>query len=97
MSYRSKKLLRAAKDQPCMHCGDKGTTVSCHIRSVALGSGVGIKVPDCLVAWLCNTCHAVVDDRFPMGYSAAERERIWFMAFAKTVVQWFEQGIVVVK
>lgn len=47
MSFRSKKLLDSAEDQACQCCGSdrKGTIVACHIRSVALGSGTGIKGP----------------------------------------------------
>lgn len=96
MSYRNKKLLRAAKDQACVLCGAVGTTVACHVRSVALGSGTGIKAPDCLSAWMCRSCHDLQDGRKGklLGY---ERQEMWQLAFAKTVVQWFEQGIVVVK
>ena len=96
MSYRSPKLLRAAKDQPCMICGLIGTTVACHIRSVALGSGTGIKAPDCLTAWLCQSHHDFIDGRRSTG-AREERDALWHLAFARTVVQWFEQGIVVVK
>lgn len=46
MSFRSKKLLDSARDQPCVLCGSKGTTVAAHANSVALGKGVGIKAPD---------------------------------------------------
>lgn len=96
MSYRSRKLLDAANGKPCVLCGHSGTTVACHIRSVALGSGTGCKAPDCLTAWLCQTCHDHVDDR-NKSWTEAERKERWYFAFAKTMVQLFEQGIVVVK
>jgi hypothetical protein len=97
MSYRNKKLLNAARDQACQLCGrNDGTTVAAHVRSVQLGSGTSIKAPDCLTAWLCHECHDGVDGRRG-NLNKEERERIWFVAFAKTVVQWFEQGIVEVR
>lgn len=97
MSFRSKKLLRAARDQDCKLCGkNNGTTVAAHIRSVTLGSGTGIKAPDCLTAWLCQECHDNIDGRNNMLYKD-EREKGWQLAFARTVVALFEQGIVVVK
>lgn len=97
MSFRSPKLLKAANGQACTICGRNDmTTVAAHCRSVALGSGTGIKVPDCLTAWLCHGCHDRVDGRIP-GWTAEQRSAWWNMAFAKTIIQLFEQGIVVVK
>ena len=94
MSYRSRKLLNAAKGQSCTNCGMKnGTTVAAHVRMVALGSGTGIKAPDCLCAWLCGPCHDRIDDRVKC-YSSYERRDRFFMALARTIVQLFEQGIV---
>lgn len=97
MSFRSKKLLQSARDQSCVLCGrNDGTTVAAHVRSVQLGSGTGIKAPDCLTAWLCHECHDGVDGRRG-NMSRDDRERVMLFAFARTVVRWFEQGIVVVK
>ncbi len=96
MSFRSPKLLKAAKDQPCVLCGARGTTVACHLRSVEFGSGTGIKCPDCLTAWLCQPCHDWIDNRSGKA-TYEERGAAWERAFKRTVVQWFEQGIVEVR
>lgn len=96
MAYRSKKLLAFAKGQSCLNCGAVGTTVASHVRSVALGSGTGIKAPDCLTAHLCQVCHDMVDGR--RGTLSREQQmNIWLFAFARTVLRWFDQGIVEVK
>jgi hypothetical protein len=94
MSFRSPKLLKAAQGMPCMSCGSVGTTVSAHCRMVALGSGTGIKVPDCLIAWLCQSCHDKIDGRTPCEWNANERRDRWFLAFARTIVELFKRGIV---
>lgn len=94
MHFRSKKLLKAAKDQACVLCGSFGSTVSAHCNMTEHGKGTGIKCPDSLVAWLCQDCHRRVDE----GHCTKdERRLLWYRAFARTVVQLFEQGIVVVK
>ncbi len=96
MSYRNKKLLQSAKDQPCVLCHSSGKTVSAHLRSVEFGSGTGIKCPDYFTAWLCQWCHDVVDGRRG-NVSSFERKDMWMHAYLRTVQQWFEQGIVEVK
>ncbi len=98
MSYRNKKLLASAKDQPCVLCHSSGTTVSAHLRSVEFGSGTGIKCPDYFTAWLCQKCHDMVDGRrLSMATSVEDRKEMWVRAYLRTVQQWFEQGIVIVK
>jgi hypothetical protein len=96
MSFRSPKLLKAAKDQPCVLCHTSGWTVSAHCRSVEFGSGTGIKCPDYFTAWLCHSCHDVMDGR-RSKLMHHERQDMWMRAYMRTVQQWFEQGIVVVK
>ena len=96
MSYRNAKLLRAAKDQPCVLCGSRGTTVAAHANSVALGKGTGIKAPDYYTAWVCQQCHDQIDGRRNADYHW-KRCEMWEKAFIKTVARWFELGIVEVK
>jgi hypothetical protein len=93
MSFRSKTLRDSAKDQACVLCGARGTTVAAHANSVALGKGTGIKAPDYHTAWLCQRCHFAVDAG-PLSH--AEKQELWTRAFVRTVAQWFEQGIVTV-
>ena len=99
MSYRNKKLLAAAKDQPCVLCGSRGTTVAAHANSVALGKGTGIKAPDYYTAWLCQYHHNMVDGRLRMvkGSAYRDRQELWTAAFVLTVARWFEEGIIIVK
>ena len=98
MSYRNTKLLRAAKDQPCVLCGSVGTTVAAHANSLALGKGMGIKAPDYYIAWVCQYCHDMIDGRRAFsGVWGANRHEMWEIAFVRTVARWFEEGIVEVK
>ena len=97
MSYRSKKLLASAEGKPCAFClRNDGTTVPAHVNSVAMGKGRGIKSPDCLHARACMTCHSLYDGRIP-GWSKAERDDRFALAFMRTVVSWFQEELVVVK
>lgn len=96
MTFRSPKLLKAAKGRPCVLCGSVGTTVSAHSNQTEHGHGTGIKSPDCLSAWACGTCHDLIDGR--QGKLTKEEKReLWHRAFVKTVVRWFEDGIVKIK
>lgn len=95
MSYRSPKLLKAARDQACAICGSVGTTVAAHANSVALGKGTGIKAPDFYHAHLCQHHHDLYDGR-KGTLTKAEKEAMWVTAYLRTVKRWFEQGIVTV-
>lgn len=96
MTFRSQKLLRSANGQPCAYCGQIGTTIAAHVRSVELGSGVALKAPDFFVADLCYDCHNQVDGRAGK-LSREERMDLWTRAYLRTVARWFAQGVVVVK
>ena len=96
MSFRSPKLLASAEGQPCVICGQRGTTVAAHANRVSLGKGVGIKCPDMYVADLCVTCHAFVDGRSGK-LTKAEKWDMWVTAYLRTVKRWFDEGVVVVK
>lgn len=93
-TFRSKKLLDSAKDQPCCWCGaSDGSTVACHVNSVALGKGTGIKAPDYYVAYLCHDCHGRCDGRAGT-LTKDEKAEMWTWAYLRTVARWFEEGIV---
>ena len=96
MSFRSSKLLRLAKDRPCVLCSRTGDTISAHANSTALGKGKGIKAPDCCIAWVCQKHHRQIDgtERLDPAYSSPMEMFLW--AHAKTVLLWFEEGIVTV-
>ncbi len=96
MSFRSPKLLQAARDQPCQSCGSVGTTIAAHANSVKLGKGTGIKCPDLYTAWLCQRCHDLADGRAGR-LTREERWELWIDAYLQTVKQWFELGIIKIK
>lgn len=96
MSFRSPKLLKAARGRPCVICGSVETTVSAHSTRVDHGHGTGIKAPDFMIAFLCHTHHDEVDGRRGT-LSKDDRHELWLRAFVKTIAVMFEQGIVVVK
>lgn len=84
------KLLKAAKDAPCMACGiEDGTIVAAHRNE---GKGMGYKCPDYQVAYLCSECHYELDNGKDM--SRDERRAFWNAAYVKTVSFWFQQEIV---
>ena len=90
--YRNHKLLKSARDQLCVMCGSMGSTTSAHCNELAF-RGMGLKSHDCLVAWLCQDCHDLVDGR--TGYLTLEEKReMWRTAFIRTVIRWFEQSII---
>jgi 5-methylcytosine-specific restriction endonuclease McrA len=93
MTYRSKKLLKAANGRQCVLCGSVGTTVAAHSNSLAHGHGMGHKAPDYMTAYLCQQCHDRVDGRSGSLTRSEKREQ-WLLAWQRTVRIWFEEGIV---
>ena len=96
MHYRSKPLLDSANGQVCVTCGDRGTTVACHVNSVSLGKGTGIKAPDYYTVWWCQACHNLYDGRAGT-LTREEKAAMFARAYYQTVARWFDLGIVVVK
>ena len=93
MTFRSKKLLKAANGRPCVLCGSVGTTVAAHSNSLSHGRGIGHKSPDYFVAYVCQGCHDEIDGRAGALSKDEKRER-WLSAFLRTVAVWFEEGVV---
>lgn len=87
------KVLKAARGQECVNCGAlDGTTVAAHCNDMEF-KGIGRKSHDCLVAYLCVRCHAMTDGT--LGSLTKEEKRdLWNRAFKRTVVLWFQRGIV---
>ena len=86
----SKKLLKAARDLPCMECGKQdGTVVAAHRNE---SKGMGMKNPDWQVAYLCCECHYELDNGKTM--TREERRAMWNRAYVKTVDYWFRNGLV---
>lgn len=58
------KLAKLAMGRTCQvrlfGCGNPETVVLAHFRLIGI-SGMGMKPPDMLGAWCCQSCHAKVD------------------------------------
>lgn len=93
--YRNKKLLIAAKDRPCVMCGNRGTTVACHANGHEFGKGTGCKAHDWAIAFLCQTCHATVDGRFGRLDREEQRE-LWMHGWIRTLTILFDEEILMV-
>ena len=93
--YRNRKLLDAARELPCQHCGvSDGTVVAAHSNQLRDGKGRGLKAHDYRIASLCFTCHAELDQGSKM--SKQERIEMWEEAHRKTIGLLFERELIVV-
>ena len=91
--YRNKKLLEAARELPCQHCGiSDGTVVAAHSNQMRDGKGRGLKADDYRIASLCFRCHSDLDQGAKM--SRQERLEMWEEAHRKTIGLMFEQEII---
>lgn len=96
LMYRNRKLLDAARQLPCQHCGiQDGTAVAAHSNQLRDGKGRGLKAHDYRIATLCFSCHATLDQGTKL--SKAERIEMWESAHRKTIGEFFELGIIDVK
>ena len=96
MNYRNPKLLKLAKDAPCMNCGIMDNTiVAAHSNQLRDGKGTGIKSDDHRIAYLCSMCH----DRIDNGKELSREERIelWENAHRRTIGYLFTSGHLEVK
>lgn len=83
------KLKRGASGAPCMNChANDGTTVAAHRNE---GKGMGLKVPDYLVIYLCKCCHFDYDNGKTM--SLQERREFFNRIYVKQVTYWIEKGM----
>ena len=91
--YRNRKLLDAARELACQHCGvSDGTVVAAHSNQLRDGKGRGIKAHDYRIASLCYRCHSDLDQGSTM--SKQERIDMWEEAHRKTIGLLFERGII---
>jgi hypothetical protein len=99
VTFRSRKLLDLARDQPCVSCGTQdGTVVAAHYfgpMRYQLGGGMGHKVTDVATAHLCQRCHAELDS-YADGNNGERSER-FLLLIIKTLDRLFQEGRVVVK
>jgi hypothetical protein len=91
--YRNRKLLDAARQLPCQHCGiQDGTIVAAHSNQLRDGKGRGLKALDYRIAALCFGCHSTLDQGTKL--SKSERIEMWEDAHRKTIGEFFEKGII---
>lgn len=88
----SKKLRDSARDQTCtlrlQGCGyDDGTVVLAHLPCGQ--KGIGMKGPDVIACFACDSCHSIIDGRKRGEYETADLLR----ALAETQVHWIERGL----
>jgi len=87
MIYRNPKLLALAPNVPhCMRCGrnNDGTVVAAHANMQSMGKGTGIKAAD-IPAYLCSTCHDIIDQRVQVGMKRKELESEWALAAVRSM------------
>jgi len=96
MNYRNPKLLKLAKDAPCMNCGIMDDTiVAAHSNQLRDGKGTGIKSDDHRISYLCSMCHARIDNGKEL--SREERIELWENAHRRTIGYLFTSGHLEVK
>lgn len=71
----SKKLRDSARDQTCtlrlQGCGyDDGTVVLAHLPCGQ--KGMGMKGPDVIACFACDSCHSIIDGRKRGEYETAD-------------------------
>ena len=77
------------REFPCAACGNEdGTVVAAHAN---INKGMGIKVSDALVAPLCYSCHAELDQGKEM--SREEKRDFWNRAYIKNIQYMIENGV----
>ncbi len=95
-NYRNPKLLKLAKDAPCMNCGIMDDTiVAAHSNQLRDNKGIGIKSDDHRISYLCSMCHARIDNGKEL--SREERIELWENAHRRTIGYLFTSGHLEVK
>lgn len=93
MTYRSRKLLDAAKHSPrCFCCGmaNDGTVVAAHANGSEYGKGMGQKAHDWAIAFVCFTCHTQIDQGM---LPREQRKDMWLHAHIRTMAYLFDNGV----
>ena len=57
MKSKDKRYLQWVAEHPCVHCGTYPVQVH-HLRSNALGAGMGLKAPHYFTIPVCQSCHS---------------------------------------
>lgn len=99
MTYRNRALLDLARGAPCFgdmlaHASPE-TVVAAHQNA---GKGIGHKVADHEIAFLCDACHRYVDGR-SYGEKVQDdnreaRRAFWIRAHFKSMAYLWERGLI---
>jgi len=98
MNYRNQKLRDVAeKCETCLDCGRyaKGQVVAAHSNQMRDGKGKGIKAHDYRVAYVCEKCHAEIDQFINMTRTEAVER--WELAHRKTIAWLFESNLILIR
>lgn len=89
MTFKSRKLLDAARGQSCVLCGQIETVVPAHLPGsfYRMPAGTGQKTHDWLVAHLCHDCHTLMDTDW------RKDAQVRMMALCLTLDRLFEDGV----
>lgn len=92
MTYRSLDLLRVAAKAPCcFRCfaDNHGQVVAAHSNQARDGKGMGCKAHDFRIAFLCDRCHAEIDQ----GPGSREMKlQVWEKCHRATIGWLFRSG-----
>lgn len=75
----------------CNH--NEETTVLAHVRLVGI-SGMGMKAPDFLGAWACDSCHACYDRRHKADLSLDYVQKSFLEGVLRTQYELIKSGTV---
>lgn len=99
MTYRNRRLLDLARDQPCANCGaEDGTIVAAHSNMGIHGKGMSEKAHDCFHAHLCDKCHRWLDQGRGMDptdlYQGTryDKDMMFLRAMEKTMLRLWQKG-----
>lgn len=93
MIFRSPKLLRLARGQACVMCGnDDQTIVAAHSNLLEHGKAKGLKAHDGMTAWLCYRCHCQLDQGKDL--SKSDRRDLTLTAICRTYQKLWDQGLI---
>lgn len=84
--YRDNRLLKLASQSKQCKCCFAATPDGCipaHCNDLEF-RGASLKAPDSLVAFVCNSCHDLIDGR-KGGLSKETKRDLWVRAFLRTM------------
>lgn len=91
--YRNKKILDLANEcGTCMSClvsFNDGSVVAAHSNQLRDGKGRGLKAHDYRIAYLCYSCHHLLDQS---GMARKDAVEMWEEAHRRTIGWLFDNG-----